>query len=42
VGGGVVITKTFITAKDFRTYSIRILRQEKILRDHGSNWLTEV
>jgi hypothetical protein len=26
--------KGFIIAKDFNTYSIKILRQEKILRDH--------
>jgi len=31
-----VITKDLIIAKDLRTYSIRILRQEKLLRDHGA------
>jgi hypothetical protein len=28
-------------AKDFCTYSINFLRQEKILRDHESDWRTE-
>jgi hypothetical protein len=32
-----MIAKTFFMAKDFCTYSIQILRQEKILRDHGAN-----
>jgi predicted metal-dependent hydrolase len=31
----VMITKDFIFAKDFYTYSIKILRQDKSLRDHG-------
>jgi hypothetical protein len=31
---GANVTKDFISKKDFRTYSIIILRQEKILRDH--------
>jgi hypothetical protein len=30
-----VITKDLITAKDYYTYSINILRQEKIIRDDG-------
>jgi hypothetical protein len=30
-----MITKDFIIVKDFCTYSIRILRQGKILHDHG-------
>jgi len=30
-----MIAEDFITAKDFYTYSIKILRQEKGLRDHG-------
>jgi hypothetical protein len=30
-----MITKDSIIAKDLCTYAIRILRQEKILRDHG-------
>jgi hypothetical protein len=25
--------------KDYCTYSIKILRQEKILRDHGVDWI---
>jgi hypothetical protein len=29
-----MIANDFITAKDFHTYSVIILRQEKILRDH--------
>jgi hypothetical protein len=29
-----MITKYFIITKDFYTYSIKILRQEKMLRDH--------
>jgi hypothetical protein len=31
----------FFMAKDFCTYSINFLRQEKILRDHESDWRTE-
>jgi hypothetical protein len=30
-----MIAKDFFMAKDFRTYAIKNLRQEKILRDHG-------
>jgi hypothetical protein len=30
-----MIAKDFIIMKDFRTYSIKILRQDKRLRDHG-------
>jgi hypothetical protein len=30
-----MITKDFFMAKDFRTYAIKNLHQEKILRDHG-------
>jgi hypothetical protein len=33
----VMITKDFIIVKDFCTYSIRILRQGKILHDHGAD-----
>ena len=32
-----VITKDFISAKDLCTYSIKILRQEKIVRDHRAD-----
>jgi hypothetical protein len=32
-----VITKDFISAKDLCTYSIIILRQEKIVRDHRAD-----
>jgi hypothetical protein len=31
-----MIAKDFIIMKDFRTYSIKILRQDKRLRDHGA------
>jgi hypothetical protein len=30
-----MIAKTFVIAKDFRTYSAIFLRQEKSFRDHG-------
>jgi hypothetical protein len=30
-----MIAKTFVIAKDFRTYATIFLRQEKILHDHG-------
>jgi hypothetical protein len=30
-----MIAKDLIIAKDFSTYSIKILRQDKSLRDHG-------
>jgi hypothetical protein len=29
-----MIAKDFVITKDFYTYSIKILRQEKIIRDH--------
>jgi hypothetical protein len=32
-----MIAKDFITAKDFYTYSINFLRQEKTLRDHRAD-----
>jgi hypothetical protein len=35
VGIAPMIAKTFFIVKDFYTYAIRNLRQEKILRDHG-------
>jgi hypothetical protein len=37
-----VIRKTFISTKDFCTYPIKIVRQEKILRDDGSGRPVEV
>jgi hypothetical protein len=32
------ITKDFMITKDFRTYSIIFLRQEKFIRDHEAGW----
>jgi hypothetical protein len=38
-----MIAKGFIIGKDFYTYSIKILRQEEILRDHRhGRWPTPV
>jgi hypothetical protein len=32
-----MIAKDFFIAKDFRTYAMNFLRQEKSLRDHGGS-----
>jgi hypothetical protein len=34
-----MITKNLMIAKDFYTCAMKILRQENILRDHGTGWL---